>query len=148
MFTMYLWLLTKTKNMLRNFLLAVFSLGLFLMISCNTEVKKRADYKSVMEVHDIAMAKMGEIHDLKKQLREWNESSQDSLLLDTSNSLISDLDNADEGMMSWMAEFRIPKDASEDQLSTYFASEQTKVDQVSEDIDQAISGAKEFLKNK
>ena len=49
--------------------------------------------------------------------------------------------------MDWMAKFRIPSDGSEQELISFFASEQNKVDIVDKNIDDAILKAKEFVDN-
>jgi hypothetical protein len=130
---------------MKNILCCLSCTVMISFISCKTEVTERTDYKKVMEVHDIAMARMGEIHDMKKQIRAWKENAQDSILIKESLDLISKLEMADEGMMSWMAEFKIPGSGPEDELKNFFASEQVKVDRVSVDINAAINSASEFL---
>jgi hypothetical protein len=133
--------------MKKKLLIALMSLVVFLFTSCKTEVTKRADFKEVMKVHDEAMARMGEIHELKKQVRSWADTASNSIVISETNEIVRKLDMADEGMMSWMAEFKIPDGGPEDELKSYFAEEQKKVDKVSADIEQAINNALKFLED-
>ncbi|NNF32925.1 MAG: hypothetical protein HKN68_02390 [Saprospiraceae bacterium] len=133
--------------MKKNLILGLMSLVVFLFTSCKTEVTKRADFKEVMQVHDEAMARMGEIHDMKKQVESWAETASDSTFITVSYDIIKKLEMADEGMMSWMAEFKIPDGGPENEMKSYFAAEQIKVDKVSEDIDRAINNALKFLED-
>ena len=146
MFSVYLWKNSKIGKMKSKWSLAVFCIMVLLIGSCKTEVTQREDYKKVMEVHDVAMARMGEMHELKKELRSWIETSIDSVQINEARSIIKLLDDADEGMMSWMSEFRAPETGSDDLLKSYFESEQVKVDKVSLDINESISRAEKFLK--
>ena len=116
--------------------------------SCKTEVTKRKDYLEVMKVHDEAMARMGEIYELKRSLSETLESSQDSLHINKVNAIIEKLEYADEGMMDWMASFRIPENEDEESLKLYFLSEQKAVNTVSKNINSAIEQANDFLNQK
>lgn len=103
-------------------------------------------YKSVMAVHDEVMPEMGTIHRLRKKLKKKvaagieSETEKDLVI-----SMIKNLDDADEGMMSWMAEFKMPKEGSETEKLNFLASEQTKIDKVNKDMRDAIKGAQNLL---
>ena len=87
---------------------------------------------------------MTTIHKLKKEIRKLD--SQDSLAM----VLLTDLDNADEGMMSWMAdfgEFKKLDDAPKEDRLDYLNNELTKITKVSDDMQSAIARAQEYLKN-
>ena len=149
MFTVYLCQISKISQMRNNLCLVLIGLVLLLVSSCKTEVTDREDFKNVMKVHDEAMARMGEIHEIKKQVQSWSQSSTDSSMLIEARNIISLLDSADEGMMSWMADFRTPESGSETDLMAYFESEQIKVNKVGKDINESILRAQEFInKNK
>jgi hypothetical protein len=105
-----------------------------------------AAYKSVMAVHDEVMPEMGTIHRLRKQLKEKVAAGiTDETLMANTTKMISTLDAADEGMMSWMAEFKMPTSGSFEEQLVYLASEQSKIDQVSKDMRGAIEEAKRML---
>lgn len=132
--------------MKKKLIFGLMSIVFLLLSSCKTEVTKRSDFKEVMKVHDEAMARMGEIHELKKQVKSLATVTSDSVIISESHDIIEKLDMADEEMMSWMAEFKIPEDGPDDQLTSYFAAHQVKVDKVSKDIDLAIRNAAGFIK--
>jgi hypothetical protein len=125
-------------------LLSIFTLSNY---SCKTEVTQRDDYKEVMKVHDEAMAKMGEMIELKNQIKSLKSTLLDTTGYGEADQLIRALESADEGMMVWMSEFRIPENAESAELDLYFKSEQKKVDIVSTDINTAIKKATEYLDN-
>ena len=115
------------------------------LLSCrenhsNPEVQ--ALYDEVMFVHDEVMPEMSTIHRLKKQIRKLPE--QDSLCYD----LIKQLDEADEAMMSWMAQFKTDKEASDQEKINYLKEEKNKITEVSRLMKTSISDATSFLENK
>ena len=131
-------------RLLWKMILAFFILTVY---SCHTATTDRKDYKEVMRVHDEAMARMGEIYELKGQIEELRLEIQDTNKIVLSQTLVASLEKADEGMMDWMAKFRIPENAEDTQLKAYFAEEQKKVDIVNRDINNAIADAKQFVKD-
>jgi hypothetical protein len=105
-----------------------------------------AAYKAVMAVHDEVMPEMGTIHRLRKQLKDKvAKGISDEKELANAIKMISTLDAADEGMMSWMAAFKMPEAGSPDEQLAYLASEQSKIDKVSQDMRGAIEEAKRML---
>ena len=114
------------------------------LISCrenhsNPEVQTL--YDEVMFIHDEVMPEMGTIHRLKKQIRKLD--TQDSI----SFALIKQLDEADESMMSWMAQFKTDKDASDEEKMAYLNEEKAKISEVSRLMKQSIEDANTFLKD-
>ncbi|GIV31346.1 MAG: hypothetical protein KatS3mg029_0697 [Saprospiraceae bacterium] len=105
----------------------------------------------VMEIHDVAMPRMGEINRLQRQLRQWlqnNPQAPDS----TKTQVLEVLDwlgRADEGMMSWMAAFRQPANLrdslSHEAIVAYLLDEQKRVQQVHDDIAGSIEAATKLL---
>ena len=121
--------------------------ALFLfMSSCTNESKIDQAYKGVMAVHDEVMPEMGTIHRLRKQIKEKimggvpKEEDKKAMI-----NMVATLEAADEGMMSWMAEFKMPKEEPEAKQLEYLKSEQAKIDQVSKDMFGAIEEAKKIL---
>lgn len=118
-------------------LLLAFVLSIF--ASCgNTAAKKDPLYKEVMVIHDEVMPKMSEIHKLKKNIKK-----SDAAATPVAMDLIKALDEADEGMMSWMHKFKPPSDETE--RSNYLKNELTKVKKVADDINNSIANAKKYL---
>ena len=116
------------------------------LLSCTMKVTERNDYQQVMKVHDDAMARMGEIYEVKRTIEDLSNSIEDSIQLVEAKEIITSLEMADEGMMQWMAAFRIPDDVSNASLESYFFEEQKKVNIVSNSINEAIDKANKFVK--
>ena len=110
-------------------------------------------FEETMDLHDVAMEKMGEIYTLKKSLTEKNDSlikvtPVDSALQKEFTRLIVQLDEADEAMMSWMAQFetKYKNDESEESLN-YYKDQKEKILAVDKSMNEAIAQAKEATGN-
>ena len=109
-------------------------------------------FAEVMELHDVAMAEMGTMRDLKTKLQAASETIKDEA--ETTAMIqqqIEDLTNADKGMMQWMGDYSNnvqPKleGASTDSLMTWFSAEKVKVTKVKNDIMGSIKMAEATLK--
>jgi hypothetical protein len=115
-------------------------------ISCKKEITKSEKYLEVMKIHDIAMAEMGNIHHKSKELKEKlgsSISSEDSLIYFTA---LKELEKAEDGMMEWMAGFKLPKEYNE--ANAFLESEMTKVQKVNNDIFAALEKSGNILKSK
>ena len=122
-----------------------------LLQSCktnSTEPTETTAYKDIMELHDVAMAEMGTIYELKQKIRLRLEEvdMSDSLQQEYASALV-DLEAADAGMMDWMGEFRVPDQASQEMLDSFFAEQKVLVKKVNEDIFAAIQEAKQLVKD-
>ncbi len=109
-------------------------------------------YRSVMEGHDVAMARMGEIVRYKKLLQQRADSIKG--LKDTDTSAVTaletaakDLDHAEELMNIWMREFD-PDAAGETEaeMLAFYTKEKEKVDTVKVRIFRSLEVAGELLK--
>lgn len=132
-------------------LLPFLCLAFLFLYSCggsgSDDPKVDAAYKSVMAVHDEVMPEMGTIHRLRKKLKAKVKEGMenDSIQTTAMTQMISELDAADEGMMSWMADFKMPKDVTTEEQLSYLKKEQAKIDQVSKDMFGRIESAKKLL---
>ena len=108
----------------------------------NPDVKKI--YDEVMYVHDEVMPETSTIHKLRKELKKLDET--DSLTY----ALILELEQADEAMMQWMADFgtfrQMDKEKDEVKIQ-YLINEKEKIQTVSDDMMSAIAKAQEYLNN-
>lgn len=119
-----------------------------LLWSCKPDIKSDVNqslYDEVMVIHDDVMPKMSDIHKLKKQIRKTYkddtvEGYKESLVI------LSQLEKADEGMMTWMANFKIPEGLDAEQQKAYLLKEKLAIKKVSDDMYAAIDTAKTFLK--
>ena len=134
------------------FSLLIFSL---LVLSCNQTAKQQAAeqqlWDEVMAVHDEVMPKMGEINQLGRDLRAKSEGL-DSTLTDQRNQImagISALEQADEGMMSWMSAIEpldeLRESKTHEQILAYLKEEQQKIAKVKEDMLKSMEEGKKLL---
>lgn len=120
----------------------VLSLSLML-IACNPGYSPKVQklHDEVMEIHDEVMPEMGTIHKLKKSLKAKSKDSTEELLEDYTNNIAA-LDYADEAMMSWMHQFKMPKGESDENLLKYLEDQKIKITKVNTDMKTAIKNAK------
>ncbi len=88
----------------------------------------------VMVVHDEVMPKMGELHQLKKQLKKQTESP---ILQKT----IQDIEQAQDAMMDWMREFKSLRTLSklDQQVAIdYLKKEQARIGQIKKMMIESI----------
>lgn len=118
-------------------------IGLLLFTCSFSHGGNRALADKVMEIHDIAMAKMTHMHELKLQLKDVAAKNGSTPEID---SAINNLSQAHKKMMMWMREYKAPK--SEDELTTakpYLLEEKTKIQAVSDAINSSIAEAEQLL---
>lgn len=84
--------------------------------------EKKELVKEVMEVHDVTMAFMDEIHNSIQSL-EALKNNKDSIY-SSIDSAIQLLEVADENMMNWMRNYREPKDTIEYNMAKQYLLEQ------------------------
>ncbi|MBK6363076.1 MAG: hypothetical protein IPF52_06040 [Saprospiraceae bacterium] len=118
----------------------VFSV-LFLSCQSKKEQLQNPLYEEVMFIHDEVMPKMGQMHKLKKELKSLKDKHPQSI--DSILSAIKVIDDADEGMMVWMAEFRMPEKKSE--TTAYLEKEKVKIQKVSDDMYYSMELAQKLI---
>jgi len=121
------------------------ALAILTIAACKADTSDpdiKALYDDVMYIHDEIMPEMTTIHKLKKSIR--NKADNDSLALE----MIQKLDEADESMMSWMADFgtfRKLDDAPKDERMQYLQAEYDKIKSVSNQMKTAIEEAQNYV---
>lgn len=107
--------------------------------------ENEALYDEVMKIHDEGMEKMGEIHRLKKVLKE-RLAAQNTERKTALEGVIAKLDSADKGMMDWMHNFDPVHDTDDKEAYREFLeSELAKVTKVRQDIMEALERANEEI---
>lgn len=133
--------------------LMIFSAVLFLF-SCKLDKEalntEKAMRDEIYAIHDDAMPKMGELNRLKRQLKKVRPNyASDSVIDRQILDVVLMLENADEGMMTWMAAFKEPaklrKAKSHEEIMAYLNSEKEKISQVRTDMFDSIETAKALL---
>lgn len=106
-------------------------------------------YQEVIEVHDVAMLKMQTIMNLKtlaiKEADSLREVGDESFAerIEVLEQMQVTLEEANNSMMVWMRAFRPVADTvSYEQAMEYLRSEQDKIAEVNNRMDQAIEAAK------
>ncbi len=122
-------------------LLFVVASVLFLCSSCKDSSPEGKEiqqlHEEVMVIHDDVMPKMRDIYKLRKALLKHDDQSE-------VEHLISALENADDAMMDWMADYKKPK-ASDPGYQQYLANEKVLIAGVRDQMLSAISDAEAFL---
>ena len=115
-------------------------MAVLLIVSCKAKTNLEAE---VMTIHDEVMPKMGEIHLAKKELKKALENIEYDSLKNEVIKLISDLEMADEGMMEWMNQWKLPE--NEDEKNAYLIKEKEKITKVKDDMLTSIENANNYL---
>ncbi len=118
---------------------------LLVLASCKNTGNKENEalFRKVMEVHDNVMPKTDAIHTLKKNLGASLSIKSDSSKIFEA---IKSLDDADEAMMVWMADFNsdyitMPKESQ----AIYLKSELEKITTVKSLIEKSIDAGNNIL---
>jgi len=121
--------------------ISIYVLVIFAMSSCKSELTPEqqhinALHSRIMEVHDEMMPKMKDIYKLKKSLKSSD--------IQNGSALISELDEADEAMMSWMSQYKKPSSKRPD-YEKYLDEQWQSVQEMKEVMNTAILTAKQAL---
>ena len=113
------------------------------LASCTGE-KQSAElknmYDEVMVIHDEVMPKMRNINQAKKKLRRIDDYEDHQEVVE----MIRRLDDADEAMMSWMADFKKPDATDEEAAKAYYAEQKKEIEAVRDLMLSAIEEAEEM----
>jgi hypothetical protein len=108
--------------------------------------------QQVIDIHDEVMPLMGTMVTLKDQIEEKNkqlEASGDAASNDqviVNSMVISNLDQAHEGMMQWMRDFKkVDVDKATEMDLEHLEAERQKILLVQEQVSKAITAAEETL---
>lgn len=114
---------------------------------CTTdECLKQQAYDKVIAVHDEVMPKLSYISELKGQIEEQMNKEEDSVVIAAWQTLMVNLDIADEAMWVWMRQFNSDlENVTLEEAMPYLKSEQEKIDEVARKINDAIAKAEEKL---
>ncbi len=121
----------------------IFFLCLVGMISSCRE--KSTLEKQVMAVHDEVMPKLGELNKDRKELQKILKNVTDEAVKSELLLAITALEKADDGMMDWMADWKVP--AELEKQEPYLNKEMVKINKVKTDMLESMKNAK-LLKEK
>lgn len=101
----------------------------------------------VMDLHDEAMADMGKIYRLRRNLTSLRDSLQaqstDTATISLLTRRIQELEKADEAMMEWMRQYKAPDTLAHEQAMLYLNAEHQKMARVKALMDSTITNAQE-----
>jgi hypothetical protein len=122
----------------------LFILILLSAVSCksgnqNSEVPNSTLYNDVMDIHDNVMPELATIHRLKRDIKAMSTPETHGMILHQ----IKELDKADEAMMAWMAEFKVPSGQVDSEV--YLQSEKIKITNVSDAMFKSISDTRMLM---
>ena len=130
--------------MLKKIAFSSILLMLTILMACSPgyspEVQKLHD--EVMEIHDEVMPEMGTIHKLKKELTKKLKNEKGNVSEENLENNIQALEVADEFMMDWMHQFKMPKNESDKNLIKYLEDQKIKITKVNGDMKTIIKNAK------
>lgn len=116
-----------------------------------TEAGQKTELENhVMAVHDSAMADMGTIIKLRRNLQSLADTlatrQTDSTTIKLLQQNISGLELADESMMNWMRNYKAPDTLQHEQAMTYLQQELQKIEKVKTTMDSTIKAARDIYK--
>lgn len=136
---------------MKYFLLAL--LSIVTLTGCENGQQKLQDkHLEVMEVHDVAMAKMDQIYDQisdlrteHKQLKMVDSAGNVGAMEEVMDAIVA-LQKADDGMMDWMAAYQTPAEgAPVEETLVYLNGQMKEIEQVAVDIDASLENGAALL---
>ena len=107
--------------------------------SKNSEIETLHD--QVMEIHDEVMPKMRDINQMKKKVRKLSSTLDEAII----QQHLNHLDEADEKMMSWMAQYKKPGAQDVAAAKAYLSEQMILVKDVKDSMLKAISDAQKLV---
>ncbi|HCX20452.1 MAG: hypothetical protein CMB80_29635 [Flammeovirgaceae bacterium] len=120
------------------------------VVSCSSPEKKEEQAptlkEQVMGVHDEVMPKMGELRKTQKELLALVDSSAaDSVIAAKYRALATDIEMANESMMSWMRNYDPEYTGTPEEIEKYLQSELEKIETVKSDMLKSLEEGKKAL---
>ena len=117
---------------------------LFFAISFFSACKEKSTIEAdVIAIHDEVMPKMGALHVAKKELKKILEVTEEESVKTEISKMISNLENADEGMMEWMHKWKVPENDPE--KTAYLQKEIDKITKVKLDMLNSLEAANNYV---
>ena len=130
--------------MLRLSVTAILAGVFLIMVGCKPtydQPQNKSLYDEVMVIHDEVMPRMTDIHRLKKSIKQKHKDDLQNY--PEAIDLLARLEEADNAMMNWMADFKPPKDESA--AEAYLNAEKSKISEVSRLMKATIQEAETYL---
>lgn len=96
-------------------------------------------------IHDEAMKEMAEMNRVSRQIKDFMQRAKmKKEEHDKYTAILADMEKAEEGMMTWMAQYQEPARHSEEDLQ-YLKDQKQKIAQSKHDIHAALEAGKSLL---
>lgn len=138
--------------------LSLLLLLFFIGYSCGSGERQTPDqqaegvkWDAVMANHDIVMPLMDKTHSLRKQLKAYvkEQGTAEGMGMKEAQNIISQLNQADEGMMDWMHGFKklgeLQGTMSHQEILQYLEAEDKKMVRVKKLFDTSLKQGADFL---
>ena len=102
----------------------------------------------VMAIHDSIMLKMGELMELSEAIKAaGKDSHENSVLAESANQMLIELDQAGEAMMSWMHNFKSDTldKLNDEEARHYLALQKDGILKVKAKMEKSITNAQKYL---
>ena len=140
---------------MRKLIISTLSLlSILFLVACQADSAERKAEKimrdEIYAIHDDVMPKNSEINRLKRQLKKFPEDKiPDPVVQQQIRETILQLEQADDGMMSWMNNFKEPAKLrsakTHEEIMVYLENEKKTIAQVRTDMLESIVAAKALL---
>ena len=101
--------------------------------------------QEVIAIHDEVMPKLGELNKDRRNLQDLLKSTEDESVKTEILSAITALEKADDGMMEWLSDWKVPSDP--ELQKAYLDKEMIRIKKVKTDMLESMKNAK-LLKDK
>jgi hypothetical protein len=109
------------------------------LIACNQDIKSSKEYIEVMAIHDKIMPETSKLLDLKSEFKSFVDSTSIPKITAANVKIVQ----ADDAMMKWMEEFKLPDDKNN--AKAYLEGELTKIKAIEVQFNDAKSTGKALL---
>lgn len=124
-------------------LISILFISLAFLTSCGQKTDTAYDklYDEVMVIHDEVMPEMGTINKAKKALKKMKTDDNAALI----DAQIQKLEDADEAMMSWMHQFKKPKNEDPKANIAYLKEQKVKIQEVKDIMLSTIAESQNMI---
>lgn len=108
------------------------------------EVQSR--YDQVMMIHDEVMPKMRPLRSMQKQITKKMNAESDQYQKNEMILVTGRLQKAEDDMMDWMHNFKLPNDKSNEEQIQYLMEQQKLMEQLRKETEAVLNDATAFTK--
>jgi len=114
--------------------------------AANPDDPRKALSDKAGAIHDEAMKEMAEMNRISRQMKEFMQRAKMTKEYhDKYVAVLADMEKAEAGMMSWMAQYKEPSDLSPEAAQQYLNDQIQKIEQNKKDIHAALEAGKSLL---